>query len=226
MADAFRSAHPGRRLTGLTLVALLHVALVYALVTGLAKRVIDVVHQPIEAKVIEEQKPKPPPPPELAIPPPEFAAPPPPFIPPPEVKIAQPPPPPPVVAVTRTPPPAPVAITPAPPPPPAPVAVAPPPPKPAPAPPAPVTARVACSNYQTAMGDAAFPREALRRGLDRGEALVQFTLTADGRVTHVETVRASNRIFAHASEEIVSKFECRGQGRDVVVRVPFDYRVQ
>ncbi|HZW72011.1 MAG TPA: energy transducer TonB, partial [Caldimonas sp.] len=140
-----------------------------------------------------------------------------------EVKIAQPPPPPPIVAVTRTPPPAPVAITPAPPPP-APVAVAaPPPPKPAPAP---VNASVACSNYRTAMGDAAFPREALRRGLEHGDALIQFTLTADGHVTRVEAVQASNPVFAHASEAIVATFQCRGQGHDVVVRVPFDYRVQ
>jgi protein TonB len=89
-----------------------------------------------------------------------------------------------------------------------------------------VTASVACSNYHSAMGDAAFPREALRRGLERGNALIQFTLTADGRVTHVETVHASNPIFAHASEAIVAKFHCRGQGRDVAVRVPFDYRVE
>jgi protein TonB len=225
MDPALGRAHPVRRLTGLALVLLLHVAIVYALVTGLARRVIDVIRQPIEAKVIEEEKPKPPPP-LLALPPPEFAAPPPPYIPPPEVKIAQPPPPPAIVAVTHTAPPAPVAITPAPPPPPAPVAVAapaPPPPKPAPAP---VTASVACSNYHTAMGDAAFPREALRRGIEHGDALIRFTLTADGHVTHVEAVHASNPVFAHASEAIVATFQCRGQGRDVVVQVPFDYRVE
>ncbi|HTJ07447.1 MAG TPA: energy transducer TonB [Caldimonas sp.] len=224
MDHALGRANPVRRLTGLALVLLLHVAIIYALVTGLAKDVIDVIRRPIETKVIEEQKPKPPPPPQLAIPPPEFAAPPPPFIPPPEIKIAQPPPPAPIVAVTHTPPPAPVAITPAPPPPPAPVAVAaPPPPTPAPAP---VTASVACSNYRTAMGDAAFPREALRHGLEHGNALIQFTLTADGHVAHVEAVHASDPVFAHASEAIVATFQCRGQGRDVVVRVPFDYRVE
>ena len=223
MDPALGHAPPGRRLTGLALVALLHVAIVYALVTGLARRVIDVVRQPIETRVIEEHKPKPPPPPQMVVPPPQFDAPPPPYIPPPEVKIAQPLPPPPIVAVTHAAPPAPIAITPAPPPP---VVVAAPPPQPAPAPPPPVTAGVACANYRTAMGDAAFPREALRRGLDRGNALIQFTLTADGRVTNVEAVRASNAVFAHASEAIVATFQCRGQGRDVVVRVPFDYRVQ
>jgi protein TonB len=222
MNPALDRANPGRRLTGLALVLVLHVAIVYALVTGLAKDVIDVVRRPIETKVIEEKRPPPPRPPQLAIPPPEFTAPPPPYIPPPEVKIA-PPPAPPIVAVTPAAPSAPVAITPTPPPP-APVAIAapaPPPPRPAP-----VNASVVCANYRTAMGDAAFPREALRRGLEQGDAMIQFTLTADGRVSHVEAVQASNPVFARASEAIVATFQCRGQGHDVVVQVPFSYRVE
>ncbi len=82
----------GRRVTGLVVVGLFHAFLVYALLTGLARKVVEVVIPPLETKLIEEVKPppldKPPPPP----PPPKMVAPPPPFIPPPEVRIDTPPP--------------------------------------------------------------------------------------------------------------------------------------
>ena len=85
---------PRRRLIGFGAVLLFHLLVVYALVSGLAKKVVDVVRAPIETKVIEEIK-KPPPPPEVVVPPPpKLEAPPPPFIPPPEIQIATPPPPP------------------------------------------------------------------------------------------------------------------------------------
>jgi protein TonB len=99
---------PGRQLVGFAVVVLLHVGLIYALVTGLATNVVEVIKAPIETKIIEEVKPPPPdvPPPP---PPPKLAAPPPPYIPPPEIQIAQPPPPTPVATVATVAPPAPQA---------------------------------------------------------------------------------------------------------------------
>jgi periplasmic protein TonB len=79
------------RVVGLAFVVLLHIGLVYALVTGLAYRVVQVVTVPIETKIIEatpQQRSEPPPPP------PAFEPAPIPFVPPPEVHIATPPPPP------------------------------------------------------------------------------------------------------------------------------------
>src|SRR5258708_28870137 len=70
------------------MVVVLHLLMGYALVTGLARKAIDVLKQPIETKIIEEIK-KPPrdrPPP----PPPKLALPPPPFIPAPEINIQAP----------------------------------------------------------------------------------------------------------------------------------------
>ena len=220
-----RQSDPRRHVVGLTVVILFHVAVVYALVTGLAKKVVEVIRAPIETKVIEEVR-KPPPPPEVVVPPPpRLEAPPPPYIPPPEVQIAAPPPPQPTItAVTPTPPPAPVAIVPAPPPP-APAPPAPPPAAP-PAPPPTVTAGVACSNYTSVMGDAGFPRDAIRQGLDKGEALIQFTLTASGEIKDVKAVRASHPIFARNSIRIVGEYKCQGQGRDVTVTVPFGYKLE
>src|SRR5437899_10652971 len=75
-----------RRLTGLVAVVAFHVVLVYALVHGLARKIVEVLRQPLETKIIEEvkapppDKPPPPPPPKLAMPPP-------PYIPPPEVQV-------------------------------------------------------------------------------------------------------------------------------------------
>jgi periplasmic protein TonB len=220
-----RQSDPRRHVVGLTVVILFHVAVVYALVTGLAKKVVEVIRAPIETKVIEEVR-KPPPPPEVVVPPPpRLEAPPPPYIPPPEVQIAAPPPQQPTItAVTPTPPPAPVAIVPAPPPP-APAPPAPPPAAP-PAPPPTVTAGVACSNYTSVMGDAGFPRDAIRQGLDKGEALIQFTLTASGEIKDIKAVRASHPIFARNSIRIVGEYKCQGQGRDVIVTVPFGYKLE
>jgi protein TonB len=89
-----------------------------------------------------------------------------------------------------------------------------------------MSAAVVCSNYTTVMGDAGFPREAARQGLDKGEAEIQFTLTANGEIKDVKAVRATHPIFARNSIRIVSEYKCQGQGRDVVVRVPFGYKLE
>jgi protein TonB len=219
MNFAERQADPRRHLVGMTIVVLFHALVVYALVTGLAKRVVEVIRAPIETKVIEEIK-KPPPPPEVVLPPPpKLEAPPPPFIPPPEIQIAAPPPAPTITATTPTPPPAPVVIAPAPPP----VVAAAPAPS---APPAPVSAGVVCSNFQTVMGDVAYPREAQRAGIEKGEALIQFTLSPTGEVKNITVISASHQIFARNSVRIVGEYKCQGQGRELTVRVPFGYKLQ
>src|SRR5512138_1764907 len=51
-----RQSDPRRHIVGLTFVILFHALIVYALVTGLAKKVVEVVRAPIETKVIEEIK--------------------------------------------------------------------------------------------------------------------------------------------------------------------------
>jgi protein TonB len=77
---------PKSRLAGLAVVVAFHLALIYALVHGLARQIVEVIRQPLETKIIEEIKApppdKPPPPP-----PPKLTTPPPPYIPPPEVQV-------------------------------------------------------------------------------------------------------------------------------------------
>lgn len=110
------------RIVAIILVALIHLAVGYALVTGLAYSAVQNVIERVTTVDIEE------PPPEEEPPPPEpqpETAPPPPVAPPPPINIAPSPPqirtqptiPPPAPPVLRVPPPAPVA-PPAPPPPP------------------------------------------------------------------------------------------------------------
>src|SRR5258708_2126137 len=112
---AQRERNPARHLPSITMVIVLHLALGYALVRGLARKVVEVMKAPLETKIIEEMKKPPPdaPPP----PPPKLATPPPPFIPPPEINIHVPitQVAPPITTVTTTPPPPapPVAAPPA-----------------------------------------------------------------------------------------------------------------
>jgi protein TonB len=88
MDFAQQQRNPARHLLGIAFVIIFHVLLIYALVNGLAQRVVDVIKKPVEVKIVEEVKP-PPPPPQNLPPPPKLTAPPPPFIPPPEVSHPQ-----------------------------------------------------------------------------------------------------------------------------------------
>ncbi|MFO1227627.1 hypothetical protein [Roseateles sp.] len=124
------------RFTGLGVVILIHVLIVWALASGLARKVVEKVAGPLDVKVIEEQV-KPPPPPEKVVPPPpDLKAPPPPFVPPPEFLVTAPAPPAPAIQSTQVAPPAAPVIAPQ-----APVAAAP----VAPPKPAVVTAKMVCT---------------------------------------------------------------------------------
>ena len=196
---------PRRRVIGFGAVLLFHLLIVYALVSGLAKKVVDVVRAPIETKVIEEIK-KPPPPPEVVLPPPpKLEAPPPPFIPPPEVQIATPPPPQPTItAVTPTPPPAPVTIAPQPP---APVA----PPAPPPPRPASLSIGVACPTQVTP----AMPVKAARENIT-GVVKAQATIKG-GKVVAVDILSSPARgVFDAAVRNAMMQYVCSGAGDDEV----------
>ena len=88
-----KQQNPVRRFGGVGIVLVLHAVLIYALLNGLATKVVQVIQHPIETRIIEPVKPPPPPPmPVVKLPPPKFAPPPPPFVPPPEVPVQAPPP--------------------------------------------------------------------------------------------------------------------------------------
>lgn len=82
--------NPRKNFTSITVVLVLHLIIGYAVVSGLGKRMIEVIKKPVETKIVEEVKPPPPPDMPPPPPPPKMVAPPPPFIPPPEVQVSQP----------------------------------------------------------------------------------------------------------------------------------------
>jgi protein TonB len=197
----------GKRFGGLAIVILLHVVVLYALVSGLAKRVVEVVRAPIETKVIEEVK-APPPPPEVVVPPPpKLEAPPPPFIPPPEVQIAAPPPVQPTITASTPTPPAVVEIAPAAPP----VVAAPAPP--APPPPKPVVASigVACQKLVAPV----MPTRAVEEGIN-GAVKARITIK-NSKVINVEIVSARPRgVFDAAVRTAMMRYSCQTEGDQTV----------
>jgi periplasmic protein TonB len=210
-----RQADPRRHLIGFTFVILFHALIVYALVTGLAKKVVDVVRAPIETKVIEEIK-KPPPPPEVVLPPPpKLEAPPPPFIPPPEVQIATPPPPQPTItATTPIPPPAPVTIAPAPP-----VVAAP------PAPPAPRPAVMSIGLACATQVPPVMPQKAIRDNIT-GSVKARATIKG-GKVVAVEIVSAQPRgVFDAAVRNAMMQYTCQAGEEEIKAEQTFDFKLE
>jgi protein TonB len=164
---------PARRYGGFGIVVLLHVLVAYLVVSGLAHKIVDVIKQPVETKIIEEVKP-PPPPENPPPPPPKMTAPPPPFIPPPEVQIQQP-----VVqntiSVTTNQPPVHQDFTKAPPPQPGPVA-----------PPAPPVAAIADLNACKPE----YPRASLLAE-ESGVVRVQFVVGPDSQLMSATVLKSS-----------------------------------
>ena len=173
--------NPGKHPTGLIIVVVMHVLLAYALVSGLAKKVVDKV-MVTETKVVEAPPPPPPPPPKDLPPPPKNLPPPPVFVPPPPVDVPPPPPAPTVQATTVPPPPAverhvePTAA-------------------PAPPGPAPV-ARAAFINANDPGCRPEFPPAALRAQVS-GVSRIRFTVDATGKVTAAEVVGSSGPTREH-----------------------------
>jgi protein TonB len=83
--------NPSKKWFGFSFVILLHGLIIYALVTGLAHKVVEIINPPVETRIIEEVKPPPPPKLPKSPPPQKLLAPPPPFVPPPEVSVQPPP---------------------------------------------------------------------------------------------------------------------------------------
>ncbi len=192
---AEQQRNPGKHAVGFGVVLGLHLLLGWALVSGLAQRMVEVIKAPIETKIIEETKPPPPPPPENLPPPPKFAPPPPSFVPPPEVNVNPPPTPQPTITTTTVaPPPAPVFISPPPAPaaPPAPIAAA-------PAPPAPpkAVAKPAIANAKECAPTGEDYPPAAQRAEATGTTRVRFTVGPDGRVTGSEVVKSAGPTREH-----------------------------
>lgn len=196
----------GRHAPSIIFVIILHVVVGYALVSGLARKVVDVVKQPLETKIIEEVKkviPDTPPPP-----PPKLATPPPPFIPPPEVNIQVP------VQVQQAP-----TIT---------TTQERPPPGPPPviAPPAPTAPAVRTNFTIASRVNPVFPRDAIKKGVERGDIVAYVYVNKDGSVKEVRIIRATPpRIFDREVIRALSQWRFAPDATEFIAEVPIEFKL-
>ncbi len=178
MSYANKKQMGSNRTVAIIVVAIIHVVLGYALVTGLAYNVVKQAAEDLKTFDVEDE---PPPPPEEPPPPPEdVTEPPPPQVaaPPPLVRIDSPAPPiqttpvinpnPPIVPVVRPAPPAP----------------------PAPPPPRVSQAAKARGNLLSLITDEDYPQSAIRNE-EQGTTAVRLTVGTDGRVTDCSVTQSS-----------------------------------
>lgn len=160
------------RQIALVSVAILHVLLGYAIVSGFAISVVKKIVEPLEAVNVKEEapppdEPPPPPPKEIEIPP---------YVPPPEVSIASDAPTNSITTQSTVARPDPPVVAPPAPPPPAPPAVA----------PSPATPR----GRGNVFSDDDYP-SASRAAEEEGVARVSYVVGTDGRVTQCEVMQSS-----------------------------------
>jgi len=198
----------GGRGRGLAIVVGIHVLIGWALVSGLATRVVDVVTKPLDVVIVTPPPPPPPPRIERVLDQPKAATlPPPVYVPPPEVVPPAPPPETAIVA-TATEPPAPAPVA----------AAAPPPAAPAP-PPAVVRQEVslACPGYQAALAQVL--EDAIERVGIAGTVRTRLTVRG-GQVTDVAFL-SGPREYTKYVQAAVKRMHCSAGGADEV-QVPLD----
>ncbi|MBM3387163.1 MAG: energy transducer TonB, partial [Betaproteobacteria bacterium] len=169
---ASRQRKPGKHLVGIGLVVVLHILIFWAVNSGLARAFVKKIKGPVEAVLLEEQKPDIPPPP--PPPPPKHLPPPPPpaYVPPVDVVVAAP-------AATH----AIAAVSTAPQPPAPPAPPAPPVPKAEPVRTAAVVHSANCEKPE-------YP-SASRRLEEEGTVHLRFLVGPDGKVMQSEVEKSS-----------------------------------
>lgn len=209
----YQPKDPSRRVKGLVIVVALHIFLGYALVSGMARKGLNLIKKPLEAVVIQEViiPPPPPPPPKKIEPPREMVksdAPPPPFVPPPDVApqvssgIS--------IAATTT---APIS---------APV-IAPPPPPPAPvAKPSPNRNDIAVACPTQVAPE--MPRKAQQEGI---EGVVRAQIRIKGGAIQDVVIVSGPRVFHAAVKSAMMQYKCVSDpGGEVLATQEFNFKLE
>ena len=211
MDFARQQRDPTKHMIGITCVVLLHVLVIYALVTGLASKAIQVIKKPLNATIVEEIKvPPPPPPPPKKVeipkvpPPPQQPYIPPPDIPPPVVQSE-----PVIAAVTPTPPATPPVI-------------APPAPPPPPAKPAIRKGITAISKV-----DPIYPKQAIMKGIDSGTVVAHVYIDEKGNVTEVKIIQADPpKYFDRSVIDALMQWKFAAEGEKFIGEIEVNFRLQ
>ncbi len=209
----YQPRDPSRRVKGLVIVVALHIFLGYAMVSGMARKGLNLIKKPLEAVVIQEViiPPPPPPPPKKIEPPREMIkseAPPPPFVPPPDVATPQ------VssgisIAATTT---APIS---------APV-IAP------PAPPAPVAKPAPNRNDIAVACPTQVPPEMPRKAQQEGiEGVVRAQIRIKGGAIQDVTIVSGPRVFHAAVRSAMMQYKCVSDpGGEVLATQEFNFKLE
>jgi periplasmic protein TonB len=209
MDFARQQRDPTRHVIGITFVILFHALVIYGLVTGLARRAVEVIKKPLTATIVKEVKlPPPPPPKKIEIPktPPPLKT----YIPPPDIPVPFIQQGPVITAVTPTPPPAPPVIAP-----------------PAPPPPPPAKPEVRQDAVRIAGDMPDYPREARRKEI---ESKVKAHLYVDekGNVTEVKIIGSNppTHIFDRDIVDVASRWKFAPTGKKYIAEVMFNFTLR
>jgi protein TonB len=212
MDYAQQQRDPTKHAIGVGFVILMHVLLIYALLNGLGRAIVEVVKKPLSATIIEELKlpPPPPPPPKKIIEQPKVAPPVETYVPPPDIPVttntA-----PTISATTSAVPTEPHTIQ-------APVVVA--------APPAPKPSirrgvtRIAGDNPE-------YPRAAIKDGVAKGRVVARLNIDEQGNVTEVTIFSAEPaRYFDRAVIAALKGWKFASDGEKYVAEVELNFTLK
>lgn len=215
MDYAQQQRDPARHIIGISFVVLVHVLVIWALMSGLGSAVIQIIKKPLTATIIEEVKlpPPPPPPPRKIIEQPRVQTPIETYVPPPDVPVptttA-----PVISAVTATPPTEPHVIA------------APPPTVQAPVAPSPRPA-VRKGVVRTSGEDPSYPKEAIRAGVAKGRVVARLQIDEKGNVTDVNiTFSEPPRVFDKVVRAALETWKFRAEGERYVGEVEINFTLK
>ena len=213
MDFARQQRDPARHVVGIVFVILVHILVIYALVTGLARKAVEVIKKPLNATIIEEIKappPPPPPPPPRKIEPPKVQPVQQPYVPPPDIPVPTTQSEPVISSVTTTPPPEPPVIAPPP------VVVAPPAPAPKPA-----IRRGVTPIFRV---EPIYPKDVIRAGIESGKVVCRLSIDEKGNVTDVRIVESNPpRVFDSAVVRALSQWKFQPEGDRYIAEIEVNF---
>jgi periplasmic protein TonB len=214
MDFARQQRDPTKHLIGIAFVVVVHAVVIYALLTGLARTVVEVIKKPLNATIIEELKapPPPPPPPKRIVEAPKVQAPVETYVPPPDIPVATTQEAPVISAVTTTPPPEPFVIA-------APPVEAPPAPAPKPA--------VRRGITRLSGEDPTYPRPAIKAGVAKGRVVARVHIDEKGNVSEVIIISAEPpRHFDRAVIDALHTWKFRAEGEKYVGEIEVNFTLK
>ena len=215
MDYARQQRDPTKHAIGIVFVVVMHLLLIWALLTGLGRAVVEVIKKPLSATIVDEIKapPPPPPPPKKIVEMPKAPAPVETYVPPPDIPV-QTPQAPVISAVTATPPP------------PEPYVIAPTAPVAEPAPPAPKPA-IRKNPKRQRGDDLVYPRAAIRSGVEKGHVVARIMIDEKGNVTEVAILSADPRgVFDRTVIDGVKEWKYSAEGEKYVAEIEVYFQLK